>query len=102
MVSLREAHFSSTMQLVSGWACVALRYLWGRSFETLLYTNMVDFVGMALLFGAELYSICVHMLGLFVNVWPIERPPAEMPANRADWPTVDIFIPTYSEDPEIV
>ena len=25
-----------------------------------------------------------------------------MPADRTTWPTVDIFVPTYSEDPEIV
>ncbi|HET6264987.1 MAG TPA: UDP-forming cellulose synthase catalytic subunit [Usitatibacter sp.] len=130
MIHLREAHFGEVVQLVSGWACVAmlfaigrvpaarrntwrlvfvllsgyltLRYLWWRSFETLIYTNPVDFVGMSLLFIAELYSITVHLLGLFVNVWPLEREPVPMPADRSKWPTVDIFIPTYSEDPEIV
>src|SRR5688500_4134745 len=130
MINLREAHFGSLVQLASGWACVGLlfaigrfpatrrnawrlvfvllsgyltlRYLWWRSFETLIYTNMVDFVGMALLFVAELYSITVHLLGLFVNVWPLERAPEEMKGDRSTWPTVDIFIPTYSEDPEIV
>src|SRR5687767_1822891 len=130
MINLREAHFGSLVQLASGWVCVGLlfaigrfpgtrrnawrlvfvllsgyltlRYLWWRSFETLIYTNMVDFVGMALLFGAEVYSITVHLLGLFVNVWPMERAPEPMPEDRASWPTVDILIPTYSEDPEIV
>jgi cellulose synthase catalytic subunit (UDP-forming) len=130
MVNLREAHFGELVQLVSGWVCVGLlftvgrvpatrrnawrlvfvlvaayltlRYLWWRSFETLIYTNPIDFVGMSLLFVAELYSITVHLLGLFVNVWPLEREPQPMPADRAAWPTVDIFIPTYSEDPEIV
>jgi cellulose synthase (UDP-forming) len=130
MVNLREAHFAQAIQLISGWACVALlfavsrfpatrrnawrlvfvlvsgyltlRYLWWRSFETLIYTNPVDFVGMSLLFAAEVYSITVHLLGLFVNVWPLERDPVPLPADRATWPTVDIFIPTYSEDPEIV
>ncbi len=130
MVHLREGHFAETIQLASGWICVALlfgvgrlpgtrnngwrlvfvllsgyltlRYLWWRSVETLIYTNPVDFVGMSLLFAAELYSITVHLLGLFVNMWPLEREPQPMPADRATWPTVDIFIPTYSEDPEIV
>jgi len=130
MINLREAHFPEVIQLATGWACVAmlvivsrfkksrknawrlvfvllsayltLRYLWWRTFETLIYTNPVDFVGMSLLFAAEVYSITVHMLGLFVNVWPLERAPMPMPADRATWPTVDIFIPTYSEDPEIV
>jgi len=130
MLNLREAHFTQVLQLATGWGCVALlfaigrfpatrrnawrlvfvllsayltlRYLWWRSFETLIYTNPVDFVGMSLLFVAEVYSITVHLLGLFVNVWPLERDPVPMPADRATWPTVDIFIPTYSEDPEIV
>ena len=127
---LREAHCAPMTQLISGWACVGLlfaigrfqgsrrnawrlvfvllsgyltlRYLWWRSFETLIYTNPADFFGMALLFIAEIYSITVHLLGLFVNVWPLEREEAQMPADRARWPTVDIFVPTYSEDPEIV
>ena len=130
MVNLREVHFALMPQLVSGWACVVLlfvigrvdacrrnafrlvfvllsayvtlRYLWWRSFETLIYTNPIDFVGMALLFAAELYSITLHLLGLFVNLWPLEREPVEMPADRSTWPSVDILIPTYSEDPEIV
>src|SRR4030095_2598141 len=67
-----------------------------------IYTNPVDFVGMALLFAAELYSITLHMLGLFVNVWPVDREPVPMPKDRSTWPTVDIFIPTYSEPEDIV
>jgi cellulose synthase (UDP-forming) len=130
MVNLREAHFGQVLQLVSGWACVVLlltigrfpstrrnawrlvfilvaayhtlRYLWWRSFETLLYTNPVDFIGMSLLFAAEVYSITLHLLGLFVNVWPLEREPVPMPTDRMSWPTVDVLIPTYNEDPEIV
>lgn len=130
MVSLREAHFEQLVQLASGWGCIALlfaikyvpgsrgsalrlafvllsayitlRYLWWRSFETLIYTNPYDFVGMALLYLAEIYSICVHLLNLFVNLWPLEREPVDMPADRATWPTVDVFIPTYSEPEEIV
>jgi cellulose synthase (UDP-forming) len=130
MINLREAHFGEVMQLVSGWACVlmlltigrfqatrrnawrlvfvllaaylTLRYLWWRSFETLIYTNPLDFIGMSALFAAEVYSITLHLLGLFVNLWPIEREPVPMPADRSTWPTVDVLIPTYSEDPDIV
>ena len=130
MINLREAHFGQAMQLMSGWACVlllltigrfpatrrnawrlvfvlvaaylTLRYLWWRSFETLIYTNPLDFVGMSLLFAAEVYSITLHLLGLFVNLWPLEREPEPLPADRSTWPTVDILIPTYNEDPAIV
>ena len=110
MINLREAHFGEVMQLVSGWACVlmlltigrfpatrrntwrlvfvllaaylTLRYLWWRSFETLIYTNPLDFIGMSALFAAEVYSITLHLLGLFVNLWPIDRDPVPMPADR--------------------
>src|SRR5258706_12604270 len=57
---------------------------------------------MSLLFAAEVYSITLHLLGLFVNLWPLEREPAPMPADRSTWPTVDVLIPTYNEDPAIV
>jgi cellulose synthase (UDP-forming) len=130
MVSLREAHFGQALQLGAGWVCLGLlfavrftpgsrlapwriifvllaayltlRYFWWRTFETLIYTNPVDFVGMAALYTAELYSVTVHMLGLFVNLWPLHRKRVDLPADPALWPTVDIYIPTYSEDEEIV
>jgi len=130
MVNLREAHFTDVAQLASGWICIALlfavsrlrasrgtvlrlvfillatyitlRYLWWRSFETLIYTNPFDFVGMSLLYLAEVYSIIVHVLGLFINVWPLEREHVPLPADPKKWPTVDVFIPTYSESEDIV
>jgi cellulose synthase (UDP-forming) len=130
LVNLREAHFPQLMQLVAGWACLAilfvmflfpgsrrapwrfvfllislylaLRYMWWRMFETLIYTDVTDFLGMSVLFLAEAYSLVVHFLQLFVNFWPLDRDPAPLPADRASWPTVDVFIPTYSENEEIV
>ncbi len=130
MVSLRESHFPGEFQFAAGWTCLvlmvllmasrrsregplriafilltaflALRYLWWRSFETLLYTNAADFAGMALLYLAELYSLALLLLSLFVNVAPLARAAAPLPADRERWPTVDVFIPTFTEDPEIV
>ncbi|NJD89514.1 MAG: UDP-forming cellulose synthase catalytic subunit [Betaproteobacteria bacterium] len=130
MVNLREAHFANLLQLAAGWTCLAvlfvmylipatrkppwrflfllvslylaMRYMWWRTFDTLIYTNPWDFLGMSVLFLAEVYSLVVHFLQLFVNFWPIDRDPVPLPADRATWPTVDIFIPTYTENEEIV
>ena len=130
LMSLREAHFGEMVQLATGWACLVvlfvlshipgsrrsalrivfilvsgyltLRYIWWRTFETLIYTNPWDFIGMTLLYLAELYSVVVHVLGLFVNFWPMERKAAPLPEDRSLWPAVDVFIPTYSEPEEIV
>ena len=100
MVNLREAHFShvpaarrgmdlhrgrsSAMNLFrksrkAPWryvfvlvsAYLALRYIWWRSFETLIYTHPVDFVGMTALYLAELYSLTLQLMSLFVNLSPL-------------------------------
>ncbi len=130
LIGLREGHFSVVIQSGAGWGCVAilavmslfqkaklapwrfifllislyvgLRYMWWRTFETLLYTNLSDFIGMAILYFAEVYSIVVYVLQLFVSFWPLERERVALPVDKSIWPTVDIFIPTYTEDEEIV
>jgi len=84
-------------------AFLSLRYWMFRTFETLSYTGPWDCVGMLLLYGAETYGIGIHLLGLFVNVWPLERngEPA-LPEDPSQYPTVDILIPTYDEPEEII
>ncbi len=101
MVNLREAHFSNVLQLGAGWICIAvlfamnlfrksrkapwryvfvlvsaflaLRYIWWRSFETLIYTHPIDFIGMTALYLAELYSLTLQLMSLFVNLSPLAR-----------------------------
>lgn len=81
---------------------ISLRYLIFRTTETLFFTGPVDFVFMTLLYLAELYGIIIHILGMFVNVWRLKRKPCPLPEDRALWPTVDIFIPTYNEPDDVV
>lgn len=81
---------------------LALRYILWRTFETLLYTGPIDFIGMMLLYLAEVYAITIHFLGMFINVWPVEHEPAPLPEDPAGLPTVDVFIPTYNESEELV
>ena len=130
LLNLGEAHFTHTVQILTGWivlgalfvmhrlkvfrrmpwravfillsAYLALRYLWWRTFETLIYSNVADFIGMSLLYLAEIYGITLHLLGMFVNLWPLEHKPVPLTGDAAQWPTVDVFIPTYNESEDIV
>lgn len=130
MINLGEGQFSDQARIAMGWAVLmalflmhrlsvfkrmplrgifillsaflALRYLWWRTFETLIYNGLIDFIGMILLYCAEIYGITVYLLGMFVNLWPLETKIIPLPEDKNEWPSVDIFIPTYNEPEEIV
>lgn len=83
-------------------AYLALRYLHWRTFETLVYNGVADFIGMSLLYLAEIYGMTVYLLGMFVNLWPKETKLIPLPEAVSELPTVDVFIPTYNEPESIV
>ncbi|RAR48348.1 cellulose synthase (UDP-forming) [Paraburkholderia unamae] len=73
------------------------RYMYWRLTETTYWSRPLDALWGLLLVSAELYAALVLLLGYFQTAWPLRRKPVPLPASRADWPTVDIFIPTYNE-----
>ncbi len=130
LLDISMEHFDAKRQLLLSWGCLlllfvlsrwqlfkrppwrflfillsgylALRYLLWRSFESLVYTGPLDFLGMALLYLAEVYAITIHFLGMFVNLWPMRNRPALLPEDISKYPSVDVFIPTYNESDEII
>lgn len=130
LLNISMEHFDATRQLILGWGSLLLlvivfkwqlfkrppwrflfimlsgyltvRYLYWRSFESLMYTGPLDFLGMALLYLAEVYAITIHFMGMFVNLWPMRNRPALLPEDTSKYPTVDVFIPTYNESDEII
>ncbi|HVY13837.1 MAG TPA: UDP-forming cellulose synthase catalytic subunit [Rhodopila sp.] len=83
-------------------AVVSLRYIVWRFTETLEFNTVLQGVlgtGLAL---AEAYAILVLALGYIQTVWPLDRKPLPLPEDPADWPSVDIYVPTYNEDLSIV
>lgn len=81
---------------------LSLRYFWWRTWTTLPWTHPVDFaVGFAL-YLAEVYGIIMMLLGLFVNIQPLQRLPLALPLDPTDCPQVDVFVPTYNESTEII
>ena len=83
-------------------AYISLRYWLFRTTMTITYTGLVDFTFLLLLYLAETYGIFTHLMGMFVNISPIQRNCAPLPDDPRKWPTVDVFIPTYDEPLEIV
>ena len=51
---------------------------------------------------AELYFWIATALGFVSIAWPLKRGFAELPADTSKWPTVDVFIPVYSESVNVI
>ena len=93
--------FSALMLIVLS-LTVSCRYIWWRYTSTLNWNDPVSLVcGLILLF-AETYAWIVLVLGYFQVAWPLNRQPVPLPKDMNQWPTVDIFVPTYNEDLNVV
>ncbi len=88
--------------VISATTFLVLRYWFFRTFDTLGYTTLVESIPMYALYLAETYAILIFLLGAFVYIHPLERKIKQVDTSRQDLPVVDIFIPTYNEDPNIV
>lgn len=81
---------------------IVLRYLYWRTTSTLPPINQIeDFIPGLILYLAELYNIGMLFLSLFVVAMPL--PPRKAPPiDQENTPTVDVFVPTYNEDGELL
>ncbi|GAA4493122.1 UDP-forming cellulose synthase catalytic subunit [Gluconacetobacter tumulicola] len=94
----REATlFLQVMSLV-----VSARYLTWRLTETLAFSSLFQMILVLTLCGAELYALMMLLLSYFQTIRPLNRKPVPMPADLACWPIVDVYVPTYNEDLDIV
>ena len=92
----------SRIALVTLSAYLSLRYWFFRTTSTLTYTGFWDSIFLILLYMAETHGIFTHLMGMLVNISPLQRRPVPLPEDARRLPTVDVFIPTYNESPEIV
>lgn len=91
-----------TLILITLSIVVSTRYLWWRFSVTLQFPSWIEaFLGLGLIL-AETYAWLALVLGYFQTAWPLHRPPVALPEDIADWPTVDLFIPTYNESLAVV
>jgi cellulose synthase (UDP-forming) len=90
-----------TMALIS--MAVSARYLCWRIGTTLFASQWsVDVALGGVLLAAEVYAFVMLLLGYLQSLATLERKPVPLPRDLHDWPTVDFFIPTYSEPLEVV
>lgn len=83
---------------------VSTRYMYWRLTESVGFSSR-DFIDTFFAIGlilAEAYAFVVLVLGYFQVLWPLQRKPSPMPASPTQWPTVDIYIPTYNEPLKVV
>lgn len=82
---------------------MVLRYIWWRATATLPPVDTpVSFAIGLLLFLAELYTVTMFFISLFVVADPVRRAPPPPIRRMEDVPTVDVFVPSYNEDPEML
>lgn len=80
----------------------SLRYMYWRLTSTLDFDNWLDSVLGYGLIVAEFYTLVVIVLGYVQTAWPLRRKPLIMTGPPSEWPSVDVFIPSYNEALSIV
>jgi cellulose synthase (UDP-forming) len=80
----------------------SLRYMYWRLTSTLDFDNWLDSLLGYGLIVAEFYTLVVIVLGYVQTAWPLHRKPKLMTGPPSEWPTVDVFIPSYNEALSIV
>lgn len=81
---------------------VVLRYAYWRTFTTIPPVgDLANFIPGFLLYLAEMYSVAMLFLSLFVIADPLKRPRTVLAAD-APKPTVDVFVPSLNESPQLL
>jgi len=101
----QSAQTSEYLHLFLAWLSIVttLRYLYYRTMYTLNLDGWLNAFACFLLFAAELYAILTLVLAYFQTLKIQERQPPDMSKIPHDqWYKVDIYIPTYNEDVELI
>jgi len=81
---------------------IVLRYVYWRTTNTLPPINQPEnFIPGLLLYLAEMYSVAMLALSLFIVATPL--PPRPSRASKEErFPHVDVFVPSYNEDSHLL
>lgn len=103
ILTWKFTHGDTGRQIFLGLASmVVIRYVFWRATSTLPpLSDPIDFVLGFILLLAESYCVLILTISLIINVDPLKRKPLAREEDEK-LPTVDVFIPTYNEDEEIL
>jgi cellulose synthase (UDP-forming) len=91
-----------TVVLVMLSVAITSRYLFWRVTQTLeLDTALGGILSVGLLL-AEMYAATLLFLSYIQLTWPLGRKPVPLPQDARDWPSVDVYVPSYNESLDIV
>ncbi|WP_037425537.1 glycosyltransferase, partial [Sinorhizobium sp. CCBAU 05631] len=83
-------------------SAMVLRYVYWRTTSTLPPVNQPEnFIPGFLLYLAEMYSVMMLGLSLFVVAMPLPPRPSRS-ATPGKYPRVDVFVPSYNEDADLL
>ncbi len=99
---LRSGNSLAVLVMMGISLVVSSRYIWWRLTETLAFGDPFEFTLAIGLVLADVYYFVAMTLGYFQSMWPLKRKPVPLPADQGEWPSVDVFIPTYNESLEVV
>ena len=102
MVANRFEGRAVSLFLIALSVTVSFRYIVWRATNTLNYDTLPEALLGTGLVLAEAYAVLVLALGYFQTAWPLDRKPVPLRGAPSDWPTVDVYVPTYNEDLDIV
>jgi cellulose synthase (UDP-forming) len=81
---------------------IVMRYVYWRTTSTLPPINQLEnFIPGFLLYLAEMYSVMMLALSLFVVAMPLPSRPSRA-ATKGKYPSVDVYVPTYNEDSHLL
>ncbi len=79
-----------------------IRYVWWRLTQSLAFDTLPEAVVGYTLVAAEMYTWMILLFGYIQTVWPLQRRITPLPPDSREWPSVDIYIPTYNEGLDVV
>ena len=81
---------------------ITARYLFWRLTDTLVFEHVFQSILALGLMLAEIYAGCLLTLSYLQTAYPLERKPVPLPADPQEWPTIDVYIPSYNESLDLV